>query len=64
MAENSSLHARIKAMMVGDCLVISKEEYARSVVQSTVYRAKRDALDNRNYTTRILDNGVEVNRIA
>ena len=64
MAENNSLHARMKSMLVGDIIIVSKEDYSPSVVMSTAYRVKRDALDSRNYTTRITDTGVEVSRIA
>ena len=64
MAENFSLRARIKAMAVGELLVVSKTDYAPSVVGTTTYRVKRDATDDRNYTTRTIDQGVEVRRIA
>lgn len=64
MAENFSLRARIKAMEVGELLVVSKTDYAPSVVGTTTYRVKRDATDDRIYTTRTIDQGVEVRRIA
>lgn len=64
MSKNTSLRARLKAMEIGELVVVPKAEYSPSVVQSTAYRIKNDALDGRRYTTRLLDEAVEVSRIA
>lgn len=58
-----SMRARIRAMNVGDQLVIPDFEAKPSVVHATVYSVKRDAGDGRNYKSKTLDIGVEVRRI-
>lgn len=63
MSKNNSLRARMIAMQVGERMVVLKTDYRPSVVQSTAYRVKRDVLDDRAYRTRVIDNGVEVERI-
>jgi len=58
-----SMRARIRAMNVGDLIVISNVEAKPSVVHSTANSVKRDAADGRSYQLKTIDNGVEVRRI-